>query len=241
VIWKAWIEGHPFDLETLQELFSAGDPLVAQDASDGYYLEWVTLENSDGHIDSIGTQALVKRINGIGRAADSGFQPVSLTGRYAGPDGQVTVVGSAAVTMGRAKIKAVATVLDSNGIPVPAPSLRPKGPRYAKVANEDSDASDALRVLGQSDPLDWYDIYKAWEIVEEAVGGRRQVEQRGWATQSDIDRLTASANHPGISGDQARHARMRGKPGANRSMTMREAEGLVRRIVANWIESHPSY
>lgn len=87
-MWKAWIEGHPFDLETLQELFSAGDPLVAQDASDGYYFESVTLENSGGQIDSIGAQALVKRINGIGCAADSGFQPVSLTGRRWGRAGR---------------------------------------------------------------------------------------------------------------------------------------------------------
>lgn len=37
--WKAWLEGHEFDLETLRELFRAGDPLVAQDPLDGYYLE----------------------------------------------------------------------------------------------------------------------------------------------------------------------------------------------------------
>ncbi len=59
--------------------------------------------------------------------------------------------------------------------------------------------------------------------------------------KADIDRLTASANHPGISGDEARHARMQGTPGANLTMAMSEADALVRRLVANWIESHPSY
>lgn len=89
--------------------------------------------------------------------------------------------------------------------------------------------------------MDWYDIYKAWEIVEHAVGGWRQVVARGWAAKVEIDRLTASANHPGISGDKARHARMQGTPSPNRTMIMSEADGLVRRLVANWIESHPSY
>jgi hypothetical protein len=129
-------------------------------------------------------------------------------------------------------------VLD-NGVPVPEPP--PKGPRYVKLAALDPDVADVLRVLGQPGPLDWYDIYKAWEIVEHAVGGWPQVVTRGWATKADLDRLTASANHPGISGDEARHARMPGTPGPNRTMAMNEADAMVRRLVTNWIESHPSY
>jgi hypothetical protein len=34
---------------------------------------------------------------------------------------------------------------------------------------------------------------------------------------------------------------MKGNPGQNLTMTMEEADSLVRRLVANWIESHPSY
>lgn len=235
---KAWLEGHDFDLETLGELFPKGEPLVGQDPSGGYYLESSALQDSNSQIDTNAAQALVKRINGAARAIDQGFQPVSLTGRYTTPDGTTSVVIGAATLVGRSKMKAVATVL-KNGTPVPEPP--PKGPRYMKLAEQEPDVADALRVLGQPEPLDWYDIYKAWEIVEHAVGGWPQVEKRGWATKADVNRLTSSANHPGISGDEARHARMKGTPGPNRCMTMREADGLVRRLVANWIESHPSY
>ena len=125
--------------------------------------------------------------------------------------------------------------------PSPRPEPPPKGPHYVKLAEQDPDAADVLRVLGQPGPLDWYDIYKAWEIVEHAIGGSNQVEARGWATKADINRLTASANHPGISGDEARHARMKGSPSSSRVMTIGEADALVRRLVANWIESHPLY
>jgi hypothetical protein len=111
-----------------------------------------------------------------------------------------------------------------------------------KLAEQDAAVADVLRVLGQSGSLDWYDIYKVWEIVEHAVGGERQVVGRGWwVTKADIQRLKASANHPGISGDEARHARMPGTPGPNRTMTMSEADALVRRLAAEWIESYPSY
>ena len=238
VPWKAWLDGHVFDLETLGVLFRDGDPLIARDPSGEYYLESQALQDSMGQLNHSAADALIKRINGVARAVDQGFRPVQLRGRYTAPDGTTSVVVSAEVAEGRSKVTAVATVL-SNGVPVPEPP--PPGPRYVKLAEQDPNVADVLRVLGQPGPLDWYDIYKAWEIVEHAVGGWRQVETRGWATKADIDRLTASANHPGISGDEARHARMPGTPGPNRMMTMSEADTLVRRLVANWIESRPSY
>ena len=56
--------------------------------------------------------------------------------------------------------------------------------------------------------------------MEHVIGGAPQVVARGWTTRADIDRLTASANHPGISGDAARPARMRGTPGPDRAMSV---------------------
>lgn len=236
--WKAWLEGHEFDLETLRELFRAGDPLVAQDPSDGYYLESSALQDSNGQLDHSAGEPLVKRINGVARAADQGFRPVHLRRQYTAPDGTMSVVVIAGTAEARSKARGAAVVV-SGGVPVPEPP--PKGPRYVKLAEQDANIADVLRVLGQPGSLDWYDIYKAWEIVEHAVGGWRQIVARGWGTKADIDRLTASANHPGISGDEARHARMPGTPGPNRTMTMSEADALVRCLVAHWIESHPSY
>jgi hypothetical protein len=238
VSWKAWLDGHAFDLETLSELFRKGEPLVAKNPSGEYYLESSALQDPTGQPNPRAAEALVKRINGVGRAGDQGFRPVHLRGRYTAPDGTTSVVILGDTAEGRSKLTATATVL-VNGAPAPQPP--PKGPRYVKLAEQDPNVADALRVLGQPGKLDWYDIYKAWEIVEQAVGGWRQVVARGWATKADIDRLTASANHPGISGDDARHARMPGNPGPTRTMTINEADGLVRRLVADWIESHPSY
>jgi hypothetical protein len=238
VSWKAWLDGHAFDLETLSELFRVGDPHVAQDPPDEYYLESSALQDSNGQPDPNAAEALVKRINGVGRAADQGFRPVHLRGRYTAPDGTTSIVLIGGTAEGRSRARGAFAVL-SGGLPAPQPP--PKGPRYVKLAEQDPDIADVLRVLGQPGALDWYDVYKAWEIVEHAVGGWRQVVARGWATKAEIDRLTASANHPGISGDDARHARMPGTPGPSRTMAINEADSLVRRLVTNWIESHPSY
>jgi len=235
--WKAWLDGHAYDLETLGELFRAGDPLVAEDIPDGYYLKSSAMQDSNGQPDHNAAEALVRRVNGVGRVADEDFRPVHLVGRYTTPDGKTSVVVSGDTAEVRSRARVGTVLID--GVPVPQPP--PKGPRYVALAAQHPDVADALRVLGQPGPLDWYDIYKAWEIVEHAVGGWRQVVAQGWTTRVDIERLTASANHPGISGDEARHARQPGAPGPNRIMTLREADGLVRRLVANWIESQHSY
>jgi hypothetical protein len=190
MLWKAWIEDHRFDLEALGELFGGGDPLVAQDESGNYHVESIMLQDSDSRIDANGAQILIKRINGSGRAADSGFQPVVPTGRYTNPNGSATVVAGGAVAMGRMKVKATAVVTDSNGNTVSDPPSAPKGPRYMELASRDPDVADALRVLGNPESLDWYDIYKVWEIVEHTVGGSGQVEREvGLPSPTAIDLL----------------------------------------------------
>lgn len=235
--WKAWLEGHEFDLETLRELFRTGDPLVAQDPSDGYYLESSALQDSNGQLDHSAAEPLVKRINGVARASDQGFRPVHLRGRYRArrDDERCGLRGR-----GRGAFEGPGRRRGGER-GRSGPGAAAEGSPLCEARGQDADVADVLRVLGQPGALDWYDIYKAWEIVEHAAGGWRQVVTQGWVTKADIDRLTASANHPGISGDEARHARMSGTPGPNRTMTMSEADALVRRLAANWIESHPSY
>jgi hypothetical protein len=237
VSWKVWLEGHAFDLETLSELFSDGDPLVTKDPSGRYYVESSVLLDSNGQFDPDAAGALVRRMNGVARSTHRGFLPVR-QGQYTAPDGRAHVFGKGSIFMRSLGNKAFEPVESAGPA---APESSSKGLRYLRLAEQDADVADVLRVLGQPEPLDWYDIYKVWEIVEHAVGGWRQVEAKGWATKPDIDRLTASANHPGISGDEARHARMSGAPGPSRTMTVSEADALVRRLVANWIQSNPSY
>jgi hypothetical protein len=78
---KARLEGHPFDLETLAELFREGDPAVDSDAA-GYYLGFDATEGAihDGvrwHEDS---SRLLRRVNGVGQVRSTEFRPVRLTG-----------------------------------------------------------------------------------------------------------------------------------------------------------------
>jgi hypothetical protein len=232
--WRAWPEGHPSDLETLGELFGEGDPLVAKDSSGRYYLEASALQDPDGQIDDDAAEALVRHMNGAARATYRGFRPVH-RGQYTAPDGTVHIVAKGGISLRAQENEAFDTV-EPVRPEVPGAS---RGSRYLKLAEQDEGVATALRILGRPEPLDWYDLYKVWEIVEHAAGGIPQVVARGWATKADIERFTASANHPGISGDNARHAWLKGKtPGQNRVMPIAEGSVFVRQLTANWIESH---
>jgi hypothetical protein len=156
--------------------------------------------------------------------------------RFIAPDGGVHIVARSEPIRARAKVCPATVLIDG----VPVPTSEPKGVRYARSAAQNPDVADALRILGQfEDDLDWYDLYKAWEIVKTAAGGKDAVVAAGWVNELDLDTFTMSANHPGVSGEGARHARMSGTP--RQSMSLQEGTNFVRGLVSAWIESQPGY
>jgi hypothetical protein len=91
--------------------------------------------------------------------------------------------------------------------------------------------------LGSPDgELDWFALYKLYEIVRDNVGGGSVLLAKNWAARADIDAFTTSANHPGVSGDAARHARMPGTP-RRRTMALPEAQDVIRRLLSGWLDS----
>lgn len=54
-------------------------------------------------------------------------------------------------------------------------------------------------------------------------------------TKADVRRFKLSANSATASGDGARHAVDSGEPLKN-SMSLKEAEGVVRRLLAKWFD-----
>jgi hypothetical protein len=56
--------------------------------------------------------------------------------------------------------------------------------------------------------------------------------------KSELDRFTATANHPSLLGNNARHARMPGSPNIT-PMALDEARELVWALMAEWLSSKP--
>ncbi|MEU1535482.1 hypothetical protein [Streptomyces fagopyri] len=236
---KARIEGHVFDLDTLCELFSAGDPQISKE-DDGCYLG---SHDMDGLIDEAGrlvetASRLLRRVVGVARALDSSFRPVALTGQYTDDsgDGKRHHVVAAAMAEIRVKAFAVGVVTTADGSPR-QPVSPPQGPPYMQLVKAHPDVSDVLDILGKpSVSMTWVDLYKVYEVVRHNAGSDAALKAKAWVPESDISAFTGSANRPDVSGSEARHARLPGSS-PKRTMTLAEGEAFIRKLVVAWWDS----
>jgi hypothetical protein len=228
VLVKARLKGHEFDLLTLAELFGEGDPAVATD-DEGYYLSFTAPDElfGDGGGLHDAASVLLRRINGVARTLSSDVRPVGLTGRFSDQSGrhhQVVVADSAEV---RARANLVRVSVGREQAPAP----QAPGPGYVQLAQTHPDVAEVLDLLGNPAP-GWAELYKVHEIVLDNVPG---FYQRGWVTRDQISTFTASANRSEVSGDLARHARLKGDP-PTRTMTLGEARQLIGSLVTRWLD-----
>ena len=227
---KARLQGHEFDLLTLAELFREGDPAVATD-DEGYYLGFSASEGllSDGARLYDAALVLLRHVNGVARMLSSDFRPVSLTGRFSDEAGRQHQVVLAETAEARARANPV-TVSVGGEQPPPPPA---PGPAYVQLAQTHPDVAEVLDILGNAHPApDWSDLYKVHEILLDNVPN---FYQRGWVTKDQISIFTASANRKEVSGDLARHARLKGSA-PKRTMTLVEGRQLILSLVTRWLD-----
>lgn len=229
---KAWLEGHQYDLQDLSRLLGTGDVQVLHDAqSDAYYLTAAEIDNPpNGQAYSEVAQRIIRRVNGLGRTSQSDFRPVKLTGRYTTPTGESVVAAAVALEV-RLRISVDAVVIGADGRPRPDPPS--PWPSRLDLVTAHPDVAEALDILGSTEPLGWVDLYKVHEIIRGSIKPRKIVDL-GWADKNTDSAFTGSANLPGVSGADARHARMDGQPA--HTMTLAEGRSYVSRLVANWLD-----
>jgi hypothetical protein len=236
MVTKAFLKGNPVDLDALVDLFREGDPRIAAD-DNGFYVTSVAFDALDnGPAFHATASSALLRINGVARALDGNFRPVSLVGRFTDSTGQTHVVATPDTV--EARSQAMPPVVQG-AVELPLPS--PPGPAYFNLAESHPDVADAQAILGKPlASLGWDDLYKLFEIVRENVGSERALEKKRWADKKDLSSFRASANRPDLSGEDARHARMSGGS-PSYSMSLSEARALISRImVAWWNELDPS-
>jgi hypothetical protein len=237
VLIKAYLKGWETDLLTLADLFGKGDPAIAADDEGDYYLSFTVPDEFFHDAERLQATAsvLLRRLNGLGRLFAHEFLSVGLVGRFSDETGQQqqVVLADSAEVRDRAFAAVVATEGEQVAASAPPP---PPGPGYLLLA-------EVLEILSKPDsPPDWFDLYKLLEIVSQNVSGLPglkglpRLKKKGWVPSAQLEAFTASANHQGISGGQARHARMSGTPSPRLMMTLSEAQQLVGALVKAWLD-----
>jgi hypothetical protein len=234
VTTKAWLEGHPFDLEDLAALLRDGETRVVRDeAENAYYLTSPEIDNpaEPGRFD-IPAKQLIDRINGFGRTKSADFRPVKLAGRYTSPTATHIHVGAAAGEI-RIRGHAAGVVTTSDGKIGPNPPS-PWPTRFAFAATN-PDVGEVLDIMGQTEPLGWVELYKVHEIIRHSIMPRK-ICKIGWATKTKDSAFTVSADRADVSGPDARHARNRtARP--RHTMSLAEGRSYMSDLVTKWLAS----
>lgn len=179
-----------------------------------------------------GRVAWFRRANAIGRVLTDEFRPVGLTGCFSDETGQqhqVALADSAEVRS-RAFVAVVATEGDQPPAPASPP---PADPGYVQLAEAHPDVAEVLDILGKADPAPgWIELYKVFEIINDNAKG---CVKRGWLTRDQVSVFRGSANRKEVSGELARHARLKGDL-PSRTMTLVEARPLISALVTRWLD-----
>ncbi|MDQ4032146.1 MAG: hypothetical protein M3332_07740, partial [Actinomycetota bacterium] len=153
---------------------------------------------------------VLQRINGLARAKNSSYRPVSLSGRYQEGDIRHQVVR--VVDTAECREQAMPIIPLINGAPVPSPPL--PGPRYAALASVDADVAEVLEIMGRPEAPNWIDLYKVYEIIE--YTGQLKVAMAGAGISSNrASVFVRTACHPDAGGPDARHGRSKQDPPTN--------------------------
>lgn len=233
----AWLSGSGVDVAALARLFPAGDPRVDR-IGDETYLTSADLDalfDDPGKLLEAASSALL-RLNGLARALDPTYRPVRLVGRFANEAGTSSVVATAETVEIRFHAFAAGVVTDEAGREVP--SSGPSAVELLNVVANQPDAVEVLALLGEDRPhVDWFDLYKVFEIIRDNVGGESSLCDMPWIVPRQMKAFAASANNPGVSGRTGRHARPRGGGTPSNTMTIHEARTWISQLVVSWLSN----
>ena len=122
-------------------------------------------------------------------------------------------------------------VTGSDGV-VKSSSGPSRSVRHLRAADDHPAVAEAYRILGLQPSPSWAEFYKVYEVLREACGGSdSNLSKRTRVSQRRIEQLTATSNHQLLSGDEARHAAMKGKPSPRHKITKDEGRAIVNDLI----------
>ena len=226
--WYVQIDGHALDVDDwVRTLNAPFDPVALKDPRGGTMLTTVDFDETDA-ADQVREKALalVARLNGA-MALWNGTKPLTMGGVIRIDDQgrrHAFVYVESAISLSRASVVGVGMAIGSDGEPVrskPEPSLVQ---RWTEISDTEIDLADLLEQIGRAD--NWYDIYKACELVQHLVKGKHALRRLLGSEASRYDDMAATANF-------YRHARAH-KP--KRFYKLSEAQSLLRQVARHAID-----
>ena len=231
--WWVLLHGDPQDLADVAETFCLGPICRVHKDDDGkYYLKATSLNSlTDGWAVKAAADQLVARINGGLKAHYSDFRPIGALSvipvHENGGRGVVILVPAAQLTLRGSR-----PTVEVSGQPAAPP--QPSAPEtWLGLAENNDDVAEALHLLSREP--NWYDLYKAYEVVRHAFGGEGPMVRALSVNQNDEQALHTALNaFTRTANTIFRHARGPGNPPATQ-MELKDAHELIRDLTGRYL------
>ena len=120
-----------------------------------------------------------------------------------------------------------------DGIVRTSPGLSSMQRRLASIATHPELAA-VYRLLGLKDPS-WGDLYKALELLGDAVGGEQRLTKRAGVAHERIKLLKGNSNDPELTGDDARHAVPTNESRVNEQITLADGLAILDELIQGYV------
>lgn len=237
VRWAVALEGEPFDLEDVQDMFGSGAEVrvcriaVPVDRTPTVLVadEFQQLNDASAVLER--AQQIADILNGILYVYDRVRSPMRVgavhekmsDGAWSGG----TIFARLNAVVGRSRMKGVATVLRLEGSPPSPPPPPPPPMVWMNAARRDDAVGDAFTYLrGQPE---WFDLYKAFETINADIG---KTPIPKWPPKNEISKFTGNAQ-------LARHSKewcVRNGIPQVKPMSLDEARDFIRALAQAWLD-----
>ena len=217
--WLIRLRGHQSDLEDLSEWLTLPNLNVKKE-DDHFYLrssEFGPLTDAD-EVRGRATE-LLDIVNGASTLRSGSYLPVELdTIAWIDAEGKLRhLVGSSVTAKWRVLAAHPPTGIES----------------LVSLARGNKKVADVLHFFQKGD---WGSLYKAWELVGDAVGSEHKLTKKPWVDEGSKRRFTHTAQNRKVLDDAARHASDRyANPITGGPMTLNEARVFVRSVIEAWV------
>lgn len=214
--------------------------MVAEDDA-GTYLEADDFEQcADADAVQAAVGPLVVLLNGMASLSFSGHRRVGFSGTIARDEARHTYVGDSVRLSDDLNVIRVAVDLTADGVVTgvdgivrTSPGLSSMQRRLASLATHPKLAA-VYRLLGLKDPS-WGDLYKAVELLGDAVGGEQRLTKRTGVARERIKLLKGNSNDPELTGDDARHAVPTKESRVSEQITLAEGLAILDELIQGYV------
>ncbi|HDR8172034.1 TPA: hypothetical protein QC096_003239 [Bacillus thuringiensis] len=100
----------------------------------------------------------------------------------------------------------------------------------SEFTDENEDVKNVMALVNRSDFRTWSNLYKIFEIINK----KKDIKKRGWMSEKKITSFKRTANHPAVSGLNARHGHQKEEPPTD-VMKLEDAVDIICNVIEQWI------